>query len=71
MKNWTFQLYQQNPLLCFDEAKDKFIQYWGISISVSIIWSFLHNGGFTRKVVEQRAIEIEDSDIVGFAIEVN
>ena len=71
MKNWVLQQYQLNPLLYLDEAKCKFIEHWGISISVSTIWNILREGGFTRKVVERRAIQIKESDIVRFANEVN
>ena len=60
MKNWVLQQYQRSPLLLYlDEAKCTFIEYWGISISVSTPWNILREGGLTRKVVERRAIEIK------------
>lgn len=71
MKSWMLEQFISNHLLYLVEAKIKFTEYWGISISLSTIWNILHSGGFTRKAVERRAIEAKESDIVRFALEIN
>ena len=42
-----------------------------VSISVSSVWKILVEDGFTRKMIEKRAIEIKDSDIERFTTELN
>ena len=71
MKEWLLKEYSTNPLMYLDEARQKFIQNWGVSISVSSVWRILFSGGFSRKVVERRAIEVKASDIVRFTNEIN
>lgn len=64
-------IYQKNPLMYLDEARYQFIKQWGINISIATVWNTLRHGGFTRKVVERRAIEIKESEIIRFALELN
>ena len=71
MRQWLLNEYINDPLMYLDEARNKFVQHWGTSISISLVWRILVDGGFTRKVIERRAIEVKDSDIVRFAYELN
>ena len=71
MKQWVIEQYTLNPLLFLDETKIKFTEFWGISISISTIWNILRSSNLTRKVVERRALEVKEGDIVRFAEEMN
>ena len=46
-----------------DEVRRKFIKEYQINISCSTIWRIIDEAGFTRKVIERRAIEISVVDI--------
>ena len=52
MKEWLLQQYSNDPLMYLDKAKQKFMQHWGVSISISSVWRILFSGGFTRKAVQ-------------------
>ena len=52
--------YSQSPLAFLDEAQLAFNMQFHTTISVSSIWSIIHDSGLTRKTLERRAIEINN-----------
>lgn len=70
-KNWLLNLYTQNPVLFFDEAKQNFEEKFGITISPSYICKILHDNQMTWKTLEVRAIQIRDSEIERFFYELH
>jgi transposase len=65
-RQWVIEQYNRNPVMFLDEAKHIFQQKWGRSISCSTIWRILNEAGYTRKVIERRAMQIQASDICRF-----
>ena len=55
--------FQNYPTSFLDEVRRKFIKEYQINISCSTIWRIIDEAGFTRKVIERRAIEISVVDI--------
>ncbi|RHY83003.1 hypothetical protein DYB35_013055, partial [Aphanomyces astaci] len=70
-KAWIISHYQVHPLTFLDEAKVAFLQRFQHSISVSYIWSIIHQHGMTWKVLERRAIQINEQDICRFVSEMD
>jgi len=70
-KQWILELYQKRPLMFLDECATEFTKKFNLSISVKTVWQIIHVFGLTRKVIERRAIQIRDSDIVRFVEEIN
>ncbi|KAH9123132.1 hypothetical protein LEN26_001841 [Aphanomyces euteiches] len=68
-KLWVIDYCKKHPLSFLDEAKAAFQQKYGITISVPTIWEILCANGYTRKVLERRAINIKVSDIIRFSRE--
>lgn len=71
MRQWLVDLYKKQPLLYLDESRDLFEKKFEISISISSIWSILHNAGFTHKTIERHAIQISYSNIERFLLELS
>ncbi|XP_065078522.1 uncharacterized protein LOC135701608 [Ochlerotatus camptorhynchus] len=69
MRDWLVNLYQNEPFLFLDEAKQRFQQRFLLSISVSSICTILHESGLTWKTIERRAINIREDEIVRFVKE--
>jgi transposase len=65
-RSWLLEQYDKNPVMFLDEAKTLFEQRWGRSISCSTVWTILHQGGYSRKVIERRAMNIQATDICRF-----
>ncbi len=57
-KTWVVVYYDKNPLAFLDEAKAAFQAAFRTTISVSTVCQILHDGGYTRKVLERRAKSI-------------
>ncbi|KAH9123446.1 hypothetical protein AeMF1_005564 [Aphanomyces euteiches] len=70
-KQWIIDYYNKNPLAFLDEAKLAFQLSFGITISIPTVWHILHEAGYTRKVLERRAIHIELTDIIRFTNEMS
>lgn len=68
-KKWLLELYNENPILYLDEAKQRFELKFGVSISASYICKILHDNNMSWKTLEMRAIQIKDSDIERFFYE--
>lgn len=66
---WLLALYNRNPILYLDEAKQKFELKFAVSISASYICKILHDNNMSWKTLEVRAIQIKDSDIERFFYE--
>jgi transposase len=64
-------LYLNRPTMYLEEAKYAFTQYWNQEISVGTILAILHERSITYKVIERRAINIKESDIARFVLEIN
>ncbi|XP_039452525.1 uncharacterized protein LOC120431473 isoform X2 [Culex pipiens pallens] len=60
---WIVDLYKKEPVLFLDEAKCRFEQRFGKSISLSTISRILHEAGYTWKVLERRAIQVKVKEI--------
>ncbi|KAH9115162.1 hypothetical protein LEN26_013001 [Aphanomyces euteiches] len=63
-KQWIIDYYDKNPLAFLDEAKSAFQLSFGSPISVPTVWQILRDAGYTRKVLERRAIHIKLMDII-------
>ena len=70
-REWLVELYKTKPVLYLDEAKYYFDRQFGTAISKSCISTILHDSGMTWKVLERRAIQICEAEIVRFALELN
>lgn len=66
---WLLELYDKNPILYLDEAKEKFQSKFGVSISVSYICKILHDNNMSWKTLEVRAMQIKSSEIERFFYE--
>nr|XP_029718012.1 uncharacterized protein LOC115260828 [Aedes albopictus] len=69
MREWLVNLYQNEPFLFLDEAKERFQRNFKLSISVSSICTILHESGLSWKSIERRAIQIREDEIVRFVKE--
>lgn len=69
MRVWLVELYGKEPLLFLDEAKHRFELQFHVNISVSSVCTILHDAGLSWKVIERRAIQIRDEEIVRFTRE--
>lgn len=67
--SWLLELYDKNPILYLDEAKEKFQSEFGISISASYICKILHANNMSWKTLELRAMQIKATDIERFFYE--
>jgi transposase len=70
-RRWIINMFEKNPMIYFDEVKKRFQRKFTKSISKSSIGRILHINGYTRKVLERRAIQIKDSKILDFAAKLN
>ncbi|KAF0703450.1 hypothetical protein AaE_015371 [Aphanomyces astaci] len=70
-KEWLIAYYQGQPLSFLDEAKEAFLRKFQQSISISHVWTIIHEYGMTWKVLERRAIQINQQDICRFVAEVD
>ena len=60
---WIRMLFIDHPSLYLDEAQALFVKKFGVQISLSSISRILAKIGFSRKVMEKRAIQIKSNDI--------
>ncbi|TPX67036.1 hypothetical protein CcCBS67573_g07622 [Chytriomyces confervae] len=69
-RQWLVDLYRKRPVLLLKEAKDLYaLQFPGSTVSTSTISYILKEAGLTWKVLERRAIQISQADIVRFTEE--
>lgn len=54
-----------------DECAYEFLKEFKVTISLKSIWKIIHVNGLTRKVIERRAINIQEKDIVRYFREIN
>jgi transposase len=59
---YIVEYFSSKPLAYLDEAKKAFFHKYNQEISVASVWRIIHSHGMTRKVVENRAIQIKISD---------
>lgn len=69
MRKWLVELYQREPVLFLDEAKQKFQERFHKNISISSVCVIIHEAGFSWKTIERRAIQIREAEIVRFVRE--
>lgn len=69
--DWIVNLFKRNPMLYLEEAKLIFQIQFLKSISTSSIGRILHSYGYTRKVLERRAMQIREDKILDFTEEIN
>lgn len=70
-RDWIVNLYNSNPLLYLEEAKERFESEFNIQISTSTISLILHQKGYSYKTIERRAIQIRVDCIVKFEEEIS
>lgn len=70
-RQWLVKLYYENPVLYLDEAKCQFQLHFNITISTSHICRILHDNNMSWKTLEKRAIQIKDSEILKFMLELD
>ncbi|KAG6962431.1 hypothetical protein JG688_00008610 [Phytophthora aleatoria] len=68
-RQWLFDYFQERPLAYLDEAQAEFKGTYHISISKTTAWRIIHDFGLTWKVIESRAMYIEEQDVFRFAAE--
>ncbi|KAJ3309375.1 Serine kinase [Boothiomyces sp. JEL0838] len=69
--NWITDFFHRHPTAYLKEAQSNFICKFNKYISISGIWSLMHKAGYTRKVIERRAMQIKMEEITRFANELN
>ncbi|KAH9141763.1 hypothetical protein AeRB84_014095 [Aphanomyces euteiches] len=69
-EQWLLDLYAKHPVAFLDEAQQAFQKQFKRTISVTSVWRVLERAGFTYKVLERRAMNIKDDDIVRFMNEI-
>lgn len=70
-RSWLIDLYKRRPLLYLEEAKQLFREHFQIEISASSVCRILHSEGLTWKCLERRAIQVKESDVYRFFVEIN
>jgi transposase len=70
-RKWLVELYKKSPTLYLDEAKGKFDRQFRTHISVTCVWVILKEAGLSWKVLERRAIQICERDIIRFCDELS
>lgn len=68
-RKWLIELYKKRPVLYLDEARDLFRRHFFQEISKQSVFNILHAEGLTWKVIERRAIQIRQDDIIHFYFE--
>lgn len=70
-RQWLVDQYKTNPIMYLDEACHKFKLHFGVSISASSVLNILHANNLSWKVLERRAIQIREDDILRYVRELN
>ncbi|OWZ16564.1 Serine/threonine-protein kinase [Phytophthora megakarya] len=70
-REWLLDFYTRNPVAFLDEAKTAFEDKFTRFISISTVWRALRQHGLTWKVLERRAMNIKECDIVRFTLELS
>jgi transposase len=68
--NWIVALFQRSPLHYLEEAKFDFKRKFNLEISASSICRILASYGYTWKVIERRAIQIKNVEIINYFNEI-
>lgn len=68
---WLVELYKKRPILHLKEATELFFENFKETISASTISLILHEAGFSWKVIERRAIQIQLADINRYTDEIS
>lgn len=66
LKDWLLELYKKDPVMFLSEAKKKFELKFHMTISEPTICRILQEAGLTWKVLEQRAKQIRQEEILFF-----
>lgn len=66
---WIKELYENEPTMYLKETRERFFERFGFTIHHSTISRTLHKIGFTRKVLERRALQIKKKEIDFFCKE--
>jgi transposase len=70
-REWILDLYRRKPLMFLDECAYEFLKHFKISISIKSVWQILIVNGLSRKIIERRAINIQEKDIIRYFREIN
>ncbi|CAK4292824.1 unnamed protein product [Aphanomyces euteiches] len=68
-KRWLIQYFHIKPLSFLDEVKYAFEREFHQTIAISTVWQTIHDFGMTWKVLERRAIQVKENDILRFVME--
>lgn len=66
---WIKELYESEPTMYLKETRDRFFERFGFTVHHSTICRTLKKIGFTRKVLERRALQIKQKEIDFFCKE--
>lgn len=70
-RNWIVELYRKYPILYLDEARQRFMNHFGVTISASSVCNILHAYGMSWKALERRAVQIRQDDILRYTNELS
>eukprot|EP00734_Pompholyxophrys_sp_LG126_P000474 Pompholyxophrys_sp_v1_NODE_211_length_1152_cov_1.803099.p1 type:complete len:242 gc:universal NODE_211_length_1152_cov_1.803099:105-830(+) len=70
-KNWILNFVKRDALAFLHEIQKAFYSHYFFRISCSSIWRILEENNFSKKVLEQRAMEISFLEISRFTEEIN
>jgi transposase len=70
-KQWIFAYVMKDPLAFLREICNAFKARFNLSVSTASVFRVITDYGLTKKVIEQRAMEISFADISRFCREVN
>lgn len=70
-RDWLVRLYGKRPVLYLNEAKKLFANHFGVTISAASICNILHAYGLSWKVLERRAMQIRQTEVLRFAQELS
>eukprot|EP00733_Pompholyxophrys_punicea_P001587 Pompholyxophrys_punicea_v1_NODE_847_length_1220_cov_1.726180.p1 type:complete len:281 gc:universal NODE_847_length_1220_cov_1.726180:176-1018(+) len=70
-RQWVLDLVNKDPLVFLHEIKQKFKCHFRFDVSSASIFRILDENGYSKQVVERRALEIREADIARFVDEIN
>eukprot|EP00734_Pompholyxophrys_sp_LG126_P000476 Pompholyxophrys_sp_v1_NODE_214_length_1136_cov_21.164662.p1 type:complete len:281 gc:universal NODE_214_length_1136_cov_21.164662:899-57(-) len=70
-KEWITKFVSKNPLSFLREICCEFQKHFNFDVSTSTVFYCLKEAGFTKQVIERRAMEVSNDDISRFTIELN
>ena len=69
-RTWILEYVHRSPLSHLAEIRDSFAACF-FHVALSTIYSVLIENGYTKKVIETRALEIQQKEVIRFTLEIN